>query len=414
MTDTTEIMENVPVEAGPDDVSVSAVETTPPTTEQMDVDTEVTTPVQSTMDVEPTPTSEPVESVEVAEPTPIETEPVASESIDVAKTEPVESVDVAESTPIEAESAESSTVAEPSTESAPAEAAVEEFTPIDESMATEVTQAVDEPALSTPIPEVTHIAETAESLSNVGVVTESATVGVQEEASPTFEDFTKVENNTVNNVEQYTKIDIDQTAQVTATSDNEVTLDDDDDDDVPELEGADDGDGDTVNASEAFAAAGLQEEPVSKAKQSRSEKKARKAILRLGLKTVNGVTRVTIRKSKNILFVINKPDVFKSPAGDTHIVFGEAKIEDLSQQAQVQAAEKFKAPETSVHQAISESKAEQPEIEESDDEEVDATGVEEKDIELVCQQSNVSRKKAIKALRANDNDIVNAIMELTM
>ena len=41
---------------------------------------------------------------------------------------------------------------------------------------------------------------------------------------------------------------------------------------------------------------------------------------------------------------------------------------------------------------------------------VDETGVEEKDIELVCQQSNVSRKKAIKALRANDNDIVNAIM----
>jgi len=464
MTDTTEIMENVPVETGPDDVTVSAVETTPPTTEQMDVDTEVTTPVQSTMDVEPTPTSEPVESVEVAEPTPIETEPVASEpvesvevaeptpietepvasepiesvevpeptpietepvasepieSVEVAETEPVESVEVAESTPIEAESAESSIVAEPSTESAPAEAAIEEFTPIDESMATEVTQAVDEPALSTPIPEVTHIAETAESLSNVEVVTESATVGVQEEESGTFEDFTKIENNTVNNVEQYTKIDIDQTAQVTATSDNEVTLDDDDDD-VPELEGADDdvpdleGADDTVNASEAFAAAGLQEEPVSKAKQSRSEKKARKAILRLGLKTVNGVTRVTIRKSKNILFVINKPDVFKSPAGDTHIVFGEAKIEDLSQQAQVQAAEKFKAPETSVHQTISESKAEQPEIEESDDEEVDATGVEEKDIELVCQQSNVSRKKAIKALRANDNDIVNAIMELTM
>merc|ERR1719318_2514885 len=408
----------------------------------MDVDTEVTTPVQSTMDVEPTPTSEPVESVEVAEPTPIETEPVASEpiesvevpeptpietepvasepieSVEVAETEPVESVEVAESTPIEAESAESSIVAEPSTESAPAEAAIEEFTPIDESMATEVTQAVDEPALSTPIPEVTHIAETAESLSNVEVVTESATVGVQEEESGTFEDFTKIENNTVNNVEQYTKIDIDQTAQVTATSDNEVTLDDDDDD-VPELEGADDdvpdleGADDTVNASEAFAAAGLQEEPVSKAKQSRSEKKARKAILRLGLKTVNGVTRVTIRKSKNILFVINKPDVFKSPAGDTHIVFGEAKIEDLSQQAQVQAAEKFKAPEP-VHTAISESKTEPAEVEESDDEEVDATGVEEKDIELVCQQSNVSRKKAIKALRSNDNDIVNAIMELTM
>jgi nascent polypeptide-associated complex subunit alpha len=52
--------------------------------------------------------------------------------------------------------------------------------------------------------------------------------------------------------------------------------------------------------------------------------------------------------------------------------------------------------------------------EESDDEEVDATGVEEKDIDLVMSQANVSRSKAIKALKKTDNDIVNAIMDLTM
>ncbi|MEQ2194526.1 hypothetical protein XENOCAPTIV_030419, partial [Xenoophorus captivus] len=67
-----------------------------------------------------------------------------------------------------------------------------------------------------------------------------------------------------------------------------------------------------------------------------------KAMSKLGLRQVTGVTRVTIRKSKNILFVITKPDVYKSPASDTYIVFGEAKIEDLSQQAQLAAAEKFK------------------------------------------------------------------------
>ena len=65
---------------------------------------------------------------------------------------------------------------------------------------------------------------------------------------------------------------------------------------------------------------------MSKSKQSRSEKKARKAMSKLGLKPVLGVDRVTIRKSKNILFIINKPDVFKSPASDTYIVFGEAKV----------------------------------------------------------------------------------------
>merc|ERR1712126_746517 len=34
--------------------------------------------------------------------------------------------------------------------------------------------------------------------------------------------------------------------------------------------------------------------------------------------------------------------------------------------------------------------------------------------ELVMSQANVSRSKAIKALKNNTNDIVNAIMELTM
>jgi len=36
------------------------------------------------------------------------------------------------------------------------------------------------------------------------------------------------------------------------------------------------------------------------AKQSRSEKKARKAMAKLGMKQMAGVTRVTIKKSKNV------------------------------------------------------------------------------------------------------------------
>ena len=51
---------------------------------------------------------------------------------------------------------------------------------------------------------------------------------------------------------------------------------------------------------------------------------------KLGLKPVHGVTRITIRKSKSILFVISRPDVFKSPASDIYIVFGEAKVSLLS------------------------------------------------------------------------------------
>merc|ERR1712094_65805 len=49
-----------------------------------------------------------------------------------------------------------------------------------------------------------------------------------------------------------------------------------------------------------------------KGKQSRSEKKSRKAMQKLGMKPVQGIIRVTVKKSKNILFVIKSPDVFKT------------------------------------------------------------------------------------------------------
>uniref|UniRef100_A0A4W5NQA0 NAC-A/B domain-containing protein n=1 Tax=Hucho hucho TaxID=62062 RepID=A0A4W5NQA0_9TELE len=180
----------------------------------------------------------------------------------------------------------------------------------------------------------------------------------------------------------------------------------DSDESVPDLEEQDSA---QTQQAQLAAAAEIDEEPVSKAKQSRSEKKARKAMSKLGLRQVTGVTRVTIRKSKNILFVITKPDVYKSPASDTYIVFGEAKIEDLSQQAQLAAAEKFKVQGEAVSN-IQENTQTPTVQEESEEEEVDETGVEVKDIELVMSQANVSRAKAVRALKNNNNDIVNAIM----
>ncbi|KAL0923124.1 hypothetical protein M5K25_007170 [Dendrobium thyrsiflorum] len=183
------------------------------------------------------------------------------------------------------------------------------------------------------------------------------------------------------------KINLDE--PVVEDDDDEDDDEDDDDKDDDDLEGAG---GDASGRS----------------KQSRSEKKSRKAMLKLGMKPITGVSRVTVKKSKNILFVISKPDVFKSPNSDTYVIFGEAKIEDLSSQLQTQAAEQFKAPDLS--HVIS--KPETSAIAQ-DDEEVDETGVEPKDIELVMTQASVSRAKAVKALKAADGDIVTAIMELT-
>jgi nascent polypeptide-associated complex subunit alpha len=144
--------------------------------------------------------------------------------------------------------------------------------------------------------------------------------------------------------------------------------------------------------------------------------------------------RVTVKKSKNILFIIQRPDVFKSPNSDTYIIFGEAKIEDLSAQAQTQAAEQFRTPDVSAEPTPAAAKTAgttttdkaclsplhtrvTPSFAFADttaDDDVDTTGVDAKDIELVMNQANCSKAKAVAALRNNDNDIVNAIMEVTM
>ncbi|RWA05087.1 hypothetical protein EKO27_g10017 [Xylaria grammica] len=151
---------------------------------------------------------------------------------------------------------------------------------------------------------------------------------------------------------------------------------------------------------------------------SRNEKKARKAIEKLHLTRVTGITRVTLRRPKNILFVINNPEVYKSPNSNTYIVFGEAKIEDLNSAAQ-QAAAQSLAAQGGEHDHAGHDhshgdagkaveSAEDKKDDDDDDEEVDADGLEDKDIELVMTQASVSRTKAIKALKENDNDICNA------
>jgi nascent polypeptide-associated complex subunit alpha len=65
---------------------------------------------------------------------------------------------------------------------------------------------------------------------------------------------------------------------------------------------------------------------------SKTELKARKAMAKLGLKSVPEINRVVIRRNNNSLFVIADADVYKTANAETHIVFGDAKIEDVAQQ----------------------------------------------------------------------------------
>merc|ERR1711965_739912 len=189
------------------------------------------------------------------------------------------------------------------------------------------------------------------------------------------------------------KMSVEDEVKVSAEDSDEESTDED----MPEME---EGDG----------------ESGGKGKQSRSEKKSRKAMAKLGMKPVAGIIRVTVKKSKNILFVIKEPDVFKTSSDNpkapaTYVVFGKAEIEDLSAQATSAAVEQFKAPGAGLDVGGDEPKAVIDDADDDGDE--DAGDLDENDIELVVKQAGVSKAKAIKALKQNDNDVVNAIMALS-
>ncbi|KAG7092373.1 hypothetical protein E1B28_008732 [Marasmius oreades] len=164
-----------------------------------------------------------------------------------------------------------------------------------------------------------------------------------------------------------------------------------------------------------------EEDPTSAAAlekiQSRAERKARKALLSLGLRSVPNITRVTLRRPKNVLFVWNTPEVYKSPNSDCYIVFGEAKIEDMNAQAQLSAAQQAAtggAGATNTQQSIGGDDGDDdaiPELQAPDDDgPVDETGVDPKDIDLVIAQVGCSRAKAVRVLKESGGDLINAIM----
>lgn len=109
-------------------------------------------------------------------------------------------------------------------------------------------------------------------------------------------------------------------------------------------------------------------------KYSKAEKKARKAILKLGLKEIPGVFRVTLKRNPSVSFcspskpstsrykeellsdpnllfffclfiiqiVIHRPEVYKSPTSDTYVIFGEVCLPLLFPQQQKRRKKKVK------------------------------------------------------------------------
>ena len=149
---------------------------------------------------------------------------------------------------------------------------------------------------------------------------------------------------------------------------------------------------------------------------NRAEKKARKAILKLGLKAVPNVARVVVRKGRNTSFVITSPDVYKVPGSDTYCIFGHPDEDSGAGAGAGAPPAGYPRPGAGSAQDYARSAAQlrqsvaAPSGGDALEESADATGLEAKDIELVVTQAGVSRGKAVAALRKCGGDIVNAIM----
>ena len=150
-----------------------------------------------------------------------------------------------------------------------------------------------------------------------------------------------------------------------------------------------------------------EEKPVPR-KNNRAEKKMKEALIKHGLKPFEGVKTVMMRKGVQIMWTFNNPEVYSLE--NVYVVFGEPSMQNNpGQQAFKQLIE---------NADVNEEKKDEPATTVVDDTpaegEPDASGLKEEDINTIMQQANVTRARAIQALRDADGDLVTAVMNLAL
>ena len=148
-----------------------------------------------------------------------------------------------------------------------------------------------------------------------------------------------------------------------------------------------------------------QEAAAGEQTQNRNEKKCRKALVKVGMKSLTGITRVTLKKRDGLIFVIDDPEVLN--LDNSYAIFGELKLEDLNRQMQMEQAKKFaqQAPQPKAATAVA--------APEDDGEPLPEEGLTPNHISMVMDHAKCSRNKAIRVIRETNDDMVQAVMKLT-
>eukprot|EP00997_Jenningsia_sp_PLL12_P007758 NODE_4436_length_662_cov_49.773246_g3788_i0.p2 GENE.NODE_4436_length_662_cov_49.773246_g3788_i0~~NODE_4436_length_662_cov_49.773246_g3788_i0.p2 ORF type:complete len:179 (+),score=48.85 NODE_4436_length_662_cov_49.773246_g3788_i0:49-585(+) len=144
-------------------------------------------------------------------------------------------------------------------------------------------------------------------------------------------------------------------------------------------------------------------------KFNRGEKKCRKALLKLGMKQLTGVDRVTLKKREGLVFVISDPEVLHGE-DNSFAIFGELKLDDPNQKLLANAAAGLNKKPA---EAVAKADEKKDEAEEDDSQPLSEDGLTASNIDMVMQHTGCTRNKAIKALKKSNDDMVNAIMQLS-
>lgn len=153
---------------------------------------------------------------------------------------------------------------------------------------------------------------------------------------------------------------------------------------------------------------------------NRGVKKATKALSKVGMTPLAGVTRVTLRKRDGYIFVIDNPKVLRSGEdGNTFCIFGDIKIDDPNQRLRAAEAARMAEAQAAANKAAQKSAASTAPAKESakkasgDEAAADESGLTQNHISMVMEHTGCTRNEAIGALRETNDDMVNAVLKLT-
>jgi nascent polypeptide-associated complex subunit alpha len=111
-----------------------------------------------------------------------------------------------------------------------------------------------------------------------------------------------------------------------------------------------------------------------------------------------------MRKGAQIVWSFSQPDVYV--LDNVYVIFGEPSVQDPGDQA-VQQLKTSAATEVSHDEPVTT-------VVEDEGQDADASGLRDEDINTIMQQTNVTRARAIEALRQADGDLVTAVMNLAL